>query len=79
MSKATEQAGNLLLFSRTFTLGNLGAMKDTIGGLPRDVQSQILRDAGAEELQAANSYGRRKAMAIVAMDIGLNYLSNSIL
>lgn len=79
MSKAAQQTANLLLFSRSFTLGNLGAMKDMLTGVPRDVQSQILRDAGPDALGAANSYARRKAIAIVAMDIGLMYLGNSLM
>lgn len=79
MSHAAQQVANLALFSRSFTLGNLGAMKDMITGLPRDVQSQILRDTGAEGLSAANAYARRKAIAIVAMDVGLMYLGNSLL
>jgi hypothetical protein len=34
------------LFSRSFTLGNLGVMKDMLTGLPKDVLAQIERDAG---------------------------------
>jgi hypothetical protein len=46
MSTGTRKLANLTIFSRTFTLGNVGAMKDAFTGLPEDVRSQILRDAG---------------------------------
>jgi hypothetical protein len=42
---------NVVMFSRSFTLGNLGAMKDCITGLPKDVQSKILVDATKARLE----------------------------
>lgn len=41
MSQGAHVLANLSLFSKSFTLTNLGAYKDLIGGLPRDVQAQI--------------------------------------
>jgi hypothetical protein len=95
MSANARKIANVFLFSRSFTLGNLGAMKDMLTGLPKDVIAQIERDAGfragaiseAGELTgpeaAAASYSktlaRRKAMAIVGLDIALMYAGNSIL
>lgn len=58
MSAAARKFANMLLFSRTFTLGNLGAMKDMLTGLPRDVQAQILRDAGPEALGKIKGFAR---------------------
>jgi hypothetical protein len=79
MSNSARKIANLVLFSRSFTLGNLGAMKDMVSGLPRDVQSQILRDRGLEELTRANAYSKRKAISIIAADMALMYIGNSLL
>lgn len=79
MSESARKIANLALFSRTFTLGNLGAMKDMFTGLPRDVQAQILRDAGPEGLGKIKGYAQKKAIATVLMDVGLMYAGNSII
>ncbi len=94
MSHAARKISNMLLFSRSFTMGNLGALKDVLTGLPKDVLAQIERDggfragaiAGADTATAgeaavsyAKSMARRKAMSIVALDMGLMYVGNSIL
>jgi hypothetical protein len=95
MSDGARKIANMALFSRSFTMGNLGVMKDMLTGLPKDVLAQIERDAGfkpgaiasateaapgaAEAVQYAKSMARRKAMAIVAMDVGLMYIGNSLL
>lgn len=79
MSTSARKIANLVLFSRTFTLGNLGAMKDMVVGLPRDVQSQILRDRGTTALQNIQSASKRKAIATIAMDVALMYVGNSML
>jgi hypothetical protein len=91
MSDGARKVSNFLMFSRTFTLGNLGVMKDMLTGLPKDVLAQLERDGGfsagsianADETSPAVSYAkslaRRKAMAVVATDIGLMIVGNSLL
>lgn len=92
MSDGATKVANMLMFSRSFTMGNLGVLKDMFTGLPKDVLAQIERDAGfgkgsieaAEEAKGdavsyAKSMARRKAMAVIAMDMGLFYVGNSIL
>ena len=95
MSDNARKISNMLMFSRSFTLGNLGVMKDMLTGLPKDVLAQIERDGGfgegaiargdegtegaQEAVRYAKTLGRRKAMSIVAMDIGLMYVGNSVL
>jgi hypothetical protein len=81
MSDGARKVANLLLFSRSFTLGNLGVMKDMLTGLPKDVIAQIERDAGfgkgsiaaadaespaAQAVSYAKTLARRKAMSVVA-------------
>lgn len=92
MSEAATKVANFMLFSRSFTLGNLGVMKDMLTGLPKDVLAQIERDAGMragsiegaevvaqEAAQSAKVIARRKAMMVVGLDIGLMYVGNSVL
>lgn len=92
MSEAAIKVANFMLFSRSFTLGNLGVMKDMLTGLPKDVLAQIERDAGIragaiegadvvaqEAAQSAKVIARRKAMMVVGLDVALMYVGNSIL
>lgn len=79
MSNFAQRAANLILFSRSFTMGNLGAMKDAVTGLPRDLQAQIMRDAGVDVAKAAVNKARLKTIAMLATDIGLMYGMNSLL
>lgn len=79
MSNMARKVANLMMFSRSYTLGNLGAMKDMVTGLPRDVQAQIEQSAGAEQLKSVRSYARRKAISIFLTDVALYYASISIL
>lgn len=79
MSEGARQILNLSLFSRSFTMGNLGAMKDMIVGLPKDIQSQIRLSGGEIALQSAQSAARQKAIATFVMDVGLMYAGNSLL
>jgi hypothetical protein len=79
MSENARKLANLMMFSRSFTLGNIGAMKDAMTGLPRDVQAQILRDAGPLMQAKATKYATRKARQILMMDMGLAYAMNSAL
>lgn len=92
MSEGATKVANFMLFSRSFTLGNLGVMKDMLTGLPKDVLAQIERDAGfragsiegaeavaQEAAQSAKVIARRKAMMVVGLDVGLMLAGNSIL
>lgn len=95
MSDAATKISNMLLFSRSFTMGNLGVLKDVFTGLPKDVLAQIERDAGfragsineagetagpvEDAVKMAKGIARRKAMAVVALDMGLMYVGNSLL
>jgi hypothetical protein len=74
MSKGARMTANLLLFSRSFTLSNVAAFKDLVRGLPKDVQSQILRDRGVAALNRIQGAVRRKAAALLVMDVMLAHL-----
>lgn len=79
MSAAARKWANILFFSRSFTFGNLGVMKDTITGLPKDVKSQIMIAAGDLGMRAGTSIARQKAIKAFVLDMGLMYVSNSLL
>lgn len=79
MSAMARKFANLALFSRTFTLGNIGAMKDIFTGIPGDVQAQILRDAGEAARAGAVKAGQQKALHAFITDIALQYAGNAIM
>lgn len=74
MSKSARMWANMLLFSRSFTLTNLGAFKDLTNGLPKDIQAQILRDKGTAALEKIQGTARRKAASLLIMDIALAHV-----
>lgn len=79
MSEASRRLANVLMFSRTFTLGNIGVMKDVMSGLPKDISSQIERDAGEEVMKKAKGAGARKAAAVFALDVAMMRIGNMLL
>lgn len=79
MSSFARKIANVMLFSRTYTLGNLGVVKDVVGGLPWDVQAAIKEEGGAKALQQATSYSRRKAASTLGVDIALRMAMSSVL
>lgn len=79
MGNLATKMANVAMFSRSFTIGNLGVMKDMLVGMPSDVRAQLLRDLGVEGANKASSAVQRKAMAAFAIDIALFYGANSIL
>lgn len=78
MGEMARRFANVAMFSRSFTVGNWGVMKDMMSGLPKDVRAQIERDAGTAEANKASKYGQRKAMATFALDIALLYALNNV-
>jgi hypothetical protein len=79
MSALARKVANLSLFSRSFTLGNIGVMKDMLSGLPVEVRDQIKRDFGDLAARAGTDIARRKAIGAFIIDIALMYAANSVL
>lgn len=71
MSSMARKFFNIALFSRSFTLGNIGAMKDMFTGFPKDVRAQMMEAAGEMGMRAAVGLGQRKARAAFVLDLGL--------
>jgi len=76
MSGAARATANMLMFSRSFTLGNLQTFKTATVGLPKPILAQIMRDMGstAAEMEGVLGAGgdylkgvmRRRAMGTAA-------------
>lgn len=64
MSAGARATANLLLFSRSFTLGNLSTFKQAAMGLPKPILAQLERDFGMTMEQAAE--GSPEAAAQIA-------------
>ena len=82
MSNEATKLANLMLFSRQFTIGNLGVFKDAMTGLPKDVLAMIARDGGTINPEAAGyakALARRKAISTIALDVALLYAGNTIM
>lgn len=79
MGNMARKMANIAMFSRSFTIGNLGVMKDMLKGLPSDAMAQLKRDVGEEGARAASKATQRKAVSAFVLDIGLMYAGNSLL
>lgn len=79
LRKGANQVANLFLFSRSFTLGNLGVMKDMLNGMPRQTVAMIQQEAGTDAANRAVSVARRKAVSAVVLDVGLAVVANQVI
>jgi len=78
LSKGANMAANLLLFSRSFTLGNAGVLKDMFNGAPSHIRARIEEMAGPDVAKSAKQHMKREARAAVALDIGFFYIANAL-
>ena len=78
LARAANMAANLLLFSRSFTLGNLGVIKDMFNGAPAHTRALIEHEFGLAVAKQAQAAMRRKAQAAFTLDIGIQYLGTGL-
>lgn len=80
MSQGAHALLNTMLFSKSFTMTNLGAMKDPVMGLPGDVRAQIRehfaamnRALGKTDIEAEDAAGKvlKQAQAITRKKAGM--------
>ena len=76
MSRMAHNIANLSLFSKAYTFGNLGVMKDALTGYPLDVQAQMMK-LGKDSLKRTKSYARRQAQKAIMVDIVLSLAINA--
>lgn len=67
-SPAFRRFANIMLFSRMFTMGNLGVMKDAAMGMPDNIRYQIERDVGKLEAGKASAYLRKFSQKAMVKD-----------
>lgn len=79
LSRGANMLANLMLFSRSFTLGNLGVIKDVFRGAPGHILARIEQMAGPDVARSAQSALRRKAISAFVMDIGMFYVAGALL
>ena len=79
MSELARKSANIAFFSRMFTFGNLGVMKDMFTGLPRAEVAMIKLRAGEEAAKDAKNAGKRMARGAFMIDIAMMYIFNALL
>jgi hypothetical protein len=73
MSAGARALANLLLFSRSYTLGNWAVIKTAFTGLPKPILAQIERDIGTERAGAIDQTG-----ALAGPQFDINRLAKNI-
>ena len=79
LSRAANMLANVALFSRSFTLGNLGVIKDMTNGAPSHTRALIEQMAGPETARDAQTMLRRKAVSAFTRDIALYLVGYGVL
>ena len=79
LSRAANMLANVALFSRSFTLGNLGVIKDMTNGAPSHTRALIEQMAGPEVAKDAQTMLRRKAVSAFTRDIALYLVGYGVL
>jgi hypothetical protein len=74
MSQGARKLANLVLFSRSFTFGNLGAMKDMFVGMPPNRQAQIRLNA----IEVARELGKTEDEAQTTADKQLAHVQSIV-
>jgi hypothetical protein len=78
MSEMARKTANVMLFSRSFNMGNLGAMKDTVFGMSAGLKARMLEDVDALEGSRAMGFARRKAVSTLLTEVGMSVLAMSV-
>jgi hypothetical protein len=82
MSAFSRGFTNAVLFSRQFTLGNLGILKDAAKGPPEYVMARVrdmLGPEGAEGAENLRLAAKRHAFSVVMLDLGMYAVGNSMI
>ena len=74
----TRKALNVLLFSRSFNVGNIGAVKDTVFGLPAGIAAKIYNDVGQVAGDKAMKAAAGKARMGIVADLGMSMLLTAV-
>jgi hypothetical protein len=78
MGEAARKAANVLLFSRSFNFGNLGAVKDLLFAMPSGLRAKIEAEYGRAAASQAFAVARRKAWAGFVRDYALYLIAGGV-
>jgi GNAT superfamily N-acetyltransferase len=78
MSEMARKTANVLMFSRSFNMVNLGTIKDVFTGLPTGLKAQLFERVGEAEGAKAVNVARRKAFAALTLDLGFALMLTSL-
>lgn len=77
-SEWVRKALNVMLFSRSFNVGNVGAVHDAAYGLPSGLRSKMFVEAGEEAATKGVSAAAGKARAGLVTDLGMSMLMTAL-
>ena len=78
MSDAMHKFLNVLLFSKSFNMGNIGSLKDSLYGLPAGLKAQLFQGSNTESAMMGMSRAKRIAFTGQIMDFAAMILVTSL-
>ena len=78
MSAIARKMANVVLFSRSFNMGNIGAVKDVFYGMPAGLRAQLMEHSSSESAAMGLSMAKRKAFTGLVMDFASSVLLTSL-
>ena len=73
-----RKALNVVLFSRSFNVGNIGAVHDAAFGLPEGLRAKMFADAGPDAAAAGLTAAAGKARMGLVADLGMSMLLTAV-
>ena len=78
MSAIARKMANVVLFSRSFNMGNIGAVKDVFYGLPAGLKAQMMEHSTTQSAAMGLNMAKRKAFTGLVMDFASSVLLTSL-
>ena len=78
MSEMARKWANVLLFSRSFNMGNIGAVKDVFYGMPAGLKAQLFEGSSPEKSMLVMGMAKRKAFSGLVLDLAATVVLTSL-
>ncbi len=78
MSAIARKMANVVLFSRSFNMGNIGAVKDVFYGMPAGLKAQLMEGSSAASAELGLNMAKRKAFTGLVTDLAATVLITSV-
>lgn len=78
MSQAMHKFFNVMLFSKSFNMGNIGTVKDAFYGMPAGLRAQMFERGDKESLEKALQFAKSKARWGLVTDLAATILVTSL-